>query len=255
MKFLQGIKARLADGAAAPLSRSSGITSDATEDANTTTNDCNDPRPLLKLGPFAFPSSSSYPSLYGEANDMISLSNLIYVLVDVRDLARIGTNNGSTATVLGESSAERILNTPLPLADVARIVAAEADVLKARLNAETHAATLAALAGLTTTAKATSNGITTTTTTMNDETLKGETATNDDDDNNNTGGLFHLITSWCGVGSGLGSSGNSSLFDTDEGAITTSGGDGGEPLLASTITAMGDAMSENELVYAIGVNP
>ena len=175
MKFLQGIKARLADGAAAatavtaPLSRSSGITSDDAEDANTT-NDCNDPRPLLKLGPFAFPSSSSYPSLYGEANDMISLSNLIYVLVDVRDLARNGTNNGSTATVLGESSAERILNTPLPLADVARIVTVEADVLKARLNAETHAATLAALAGLTTTTKATSNGITTTTTTMNDET-------------------------------------------------------------------------------------
>ena len=238
MKFLQGIKARLADGAAAPLSRSLGITSDA-EDANTT-NDCNDPRPLLKLGPFAFPSS--YPSLYGEANDMISLSNLIYVLVDVRDLARNGTNNGSTATVivLGESSAERILNTPLPLADVARIVTAEADVLKARLNAETHAATLAALAGLTTTAKATSTGATTTTT-MNDETLKEETAANDDEDNNNnnnnnnnnTGGLFNLFTSWCGVGSGLGSSSNSSLFNTDEGAIATSGGDGGEPLRIS----------------------
>lgn len=192
MKFLQGIKARLADGAAAPLSRSSGITSDATEDANTTTNDCNDPRPLLKLGPFAFPSSSSYPSLYGEANDMISLSNLIYVLVDVRDLARNGTNNGSTAAVLGESSAERILNTPLPLADVARIVTAEADALKARLNAETHAATLAALAGLTTTTKATSTGITTTTTTMNGETLKGETAANNSNNNNN-GGLFNLF--------------------------------------------------------------
>jgi hypothetical protein len=132
----------------------------------------NDLRPLLKLGPFAFPSSSSYPSLYGEANDVISLSNLIYVLVDVRDLARSGTNNGTAAAILGESSAERILNTPLPLADVARIVTTEADVLKARLNAETHAATLA-LAGLTTT-KATSTG--TTTTTMNDETLKGETA-------------------------------------------------------------------------------
>ena len=130
-----------------------------------------------------------------------------------------------------------------------RIVTTEAEGLKARLNAETHAATLAALASLTTT-KATSTG--TTTTTMNDETLKGETAANDD--NNDTGGLFHLFTSWCGVGSGLGGGGNSSLFDTDEGAIA-SGGDGGEPLLTSTITAVGDAKSENELVYAIGVNP
>ena len=95
---------------------------------------------------------------------------------------------------------------------------------------------MAALAGLTTTAKATSTGVTTTTT-MNDETLKEETAANDDDDNNNnnnnTGGLFNLFTSWCGVGSGLGSSSNSSLFNTDEGAIATSGGDGGEPLRIS----------------------
>jgi hypothetical protein len=94
---------------------------------------------------------------------------------------------------------------------------------------------------------------------MDDETLKEETATNDDNNNNNnntTGGLFNLFTSWCGVGSGLGGGSNSSLFDTDEGAIATSGGDGGgEPLLTSTITAVGDAKSENELVYAIGVNP
>ena len=73
---------------------------------------------------------------------------------------------------------------------------------------------------------------------MNDETLKEETAANDDEDNNNnnnnnTGGLFNLFTSWCGVGSGLGSSSNSSLFNTDEGAIATSGGDGGEPLRIS----------------------
>ena len=247
MKFLQGIKAKLADGAAA---RSLGNTSDAVvgggdaeKNANTTTTDL---RPPLTLGPFAFPSSSSYPSLYGEANDMICLSNLVYVLADMRDSAR---GADGAAAILGESSAERILSTPLPLVDAVRIVATEAEGLKARLSAETHAATLAALASLTTT-KATSTG--TTTTTMNDETLKGETAANDDNDN--TGGLFHLFASWCGVGSGLGGGGNSSSFDTDEGAIA-SGGGGGEPLLTSTITAVGDAKSENELVYAIGVNP
>jgi hypothetical protein len=52
---------------------------------------------------------------------------------------------------------------------VVRIVTTEAEGLKARLNAETHAATLAALASLTRT-KATSTG--TTMTSMNDETLK-----------------------------------------------------------------------------------
>jgi hypothetical protein len=261
MKFLQDIKAKLTDGAAtAPLSRSLGIssnadaaaaaeggvngdaennTTDTTTTSTSTTTTGNKFRPLLKLGPFTYPSSSSYPSLYSEANDMISLSNLIYVLVDIRDWARSTTTTSSnntttntTTTILSESSAKQILNIPLPLVDVVQIVLTEAESLKVRLNIETQTATLAALASLT-------KGTTTMAVEVSDE--KVETATND----NSTGGLFNLFTSWCVVSSSLGGV----VSDT----ITTAGS--GEPYHTSTITAMGDSKSESELVYAIGVNP
>jgi hypothetical protein len=120
--------------------------------------------------------------------------------------------------------------------------------LKARLNDEAHTATLCALAGLT--------EETTATTIIADEennetrgagpTVESEGRAAADD---NAGGMFNFLTSWC-VGSGPGGGGSSSPFDTerDEGAK-------GEPLLASTITAIGDIKSNDELVYAIGVNP
>ena len=240
MKFLNNVKSKLADAAAAaavaaPRSRSL-VTSNVPDGADVAPQKEEDPvsssstttvSPTddLPLGTFDFPSS--YPDLYSEANDMVNLSNLIYVLVEVRALARRGN-------ILSESSTKQILDLPLSLAGAAAIVTREAELLKEKLDDGKNAATLSALASLLGRQNRQNEeaGITTSMTVPR-EVKKPVT---------NENGMMGWVTN-CFVGSAT------ATID----ATTTTTAD--ETLLLLSILVIDNLKCNEELVYAIGINP
>jgi len=91
-------------------------------------------------------TARSFPPLFHEAGDMLNLSNLIYTLVGLRNLARKGI-------LFDPDVSKRILDMPLPgmplqLTDALIILSTEEETLKKAWQAPKHVATLSALSSL-----------------------------------------------------------------------------------------------------------
>ena len=212
----------------------------------TTAQDHDDARALpLRLGPFDFdrPEGGAgdapgvagrrppppFPPLYHEAHDMLNLSNLIYVLVEVRALARDGG-------LRDPDRATRVLDVPLPLDVGLDVAAAEGEALGAALDDGQHKAARSALASLAarqrgTPAPADEGG------SAADSTKPLAAATRIDceaNDGNIECGLFDWMP-------GRGAAGKERERRPAK--------------VSSVLTAVGNARSHEELVYAVGVNP
>lgn len=210
----------------------------------------------LQLGSFNFdiadPTTNKhvtpyiYPSLYDEASTMIDLSNLIYTLVELRELARNGV-------LTDPSKSLRILDLPLPLETAVSVIKNEAGLLREVLNDKEHGSTLSALESLS----------------LKEQQAKDKKKT--DESNNDSGtsnkednGLSSWFNSWDGcLGGGFSFD---ELMDNVCGDLNNVMGNSNEeeasathnkhPNVQSTmIYHVGDVNSNEELVYAIGVNP
>ncbi|KAL9179477.1 hypothetical protein ACHAXT_008767 [Thalassiosira profunda] len=175
----------------------------------------------------------TFPPLFREADDMLALSNLVYALAELRELARNGVLNDPAAS-------SRILDVPLPLETAGKIVKAESGLLREVLDDGKHEATLGALEGLLARQE------------------EGAVAKEDDKARKKTdsdGGMFGWLSSWDGCLAGG--------FSFDElnfcGDMSHVLGENTPPTPvqpeSSVITYVGDLKSEGELVYAVGVNP
>ena len=205
----------------------------------------------LRLGSFNFDSPTtngdasnqtrplSFPPLFVEADTMLNLSNLIYTLAELRDLARNGVLNNPTQSL-------RILDIPLPLDTALTIINQEGELLKEVLDDGKHEATLSAVESLL--ARESEAAAAKESQKVDDNTKKKN------DDN----GMFGWMTNWDGCLAGGFSF--DELFCGDLGHVVNedaaknvsnqqSGGS------SSMITAVGDVKSRDELVYAVGVNP
>lgn len=185
----------------------------------------------------------TFPPLFHEADDMLNLSNLIYTLAELRDLARNGVLNNPTQST-------RILELPLPLDTALKIISQEGELLREVLDDGKHEATLSALESLLARQEETKEAQQTETK-ATEEGNKGKT----EDDS-----MFGWMTGWDGCLAGgfsfdeLFCGGDLGMVDGGKkgGAADASGG---RQVESSMITAMGDLKNTEELVYAVGVNP
>ena len=209
----------------------------------------------LRLGSFDFDNpdldskassqtkSLNFPPLYHEADDMLNLSNLIYTLAELRDLARNGVLNNPAQSM-------RILDMPLPLDTAMKIISAEGELLKEVLDDGKHEATLSALQSLLSRQE------------EKMKTSKEEEGKNNKDEENkshkkeDSGYFGNWMTSWDGCLAGG--------FSFDEifcGSLGQVVGENDDAPAAkqqqqsSMIAFVGDAKSNDELVYAVGINP
>mmetsp|Transcript_40828 Transcript_40828/g.71772 ORF Transcript_40828/g.71772 Transcript_40828/m.71772 type:complete len:570 (+) Transcript_40828:98-1807(+) len=160
----------------------------------------------------------SFPPLFHEADDMLNLSLLIYILAETRDLARNGGLNNPAQSM-------RILDLPLPLDTALKIMATEGESLKEALDDGKHEATLSAL-----------------------ESLLGRQRER------------MVVAAQEEKKAEAGASKKSDMFGwmTKFPLSKTSSGEGSkhqQEMEYSVITAVGDLKSNDELVYAVGVNP
>jgi len=207
------------------------------------------PRPL-RLGSFDFEnpevdegnarlSNMNFPSLHNEASDMVTLSNLIYSLAELRDLARNGVLNDPTRSL-------RILEMPLPLDTALSIIKSEGELLREILSDGKHDATLSALESLLENQK--------------EMALKAEKESNlvpkekEEEDKND--GMFGWLTNWDGCLAGGFS------FDEVFCGNLSNVADGLAPVKpeagasdGAIIYTCNDLKSQEELVYGIGINP
>jgi hypothetical protein len=195
-----------------------------------TPQDCSGPtssvqRPL-RLGTFDF-EGTNFPDLFHEANDMLNLSNLIYVLAEVREMARGGLIGDSTIS-------SRALELPLRLEDVAGIFVSEADVLREKYGDGKHAAVMGAIESLLGRQEA---ALRAAALAAEDAVVVAAPPAPDG------AGVLGWITSWCGGGTPAPTGGDGDDVDGKEEPGT------------SAIAAMGDSRSNEELVYAVGLNP
>lgn len=179
--------------------------------------------------------------LFHEANDMVNLSILIYTLVELRDLARNGVLENPAQSM-------RILKTPLPLHTALEIIVQESELLKEVLDDGKHEATLSSLNSL-----------------LNRQqevrALKEEKENVVEEENKpDGGGLFSWMTSCDGILAGgfafdeLFCGGNLGMVDGGD-KNDSSANAAQEELDSSVITTVADVKSNEELVYAVGVNP
>ncbi|KAL7501137.1 hypothetical protein ACHAWT_010888 [Skeletonema menzelii] len=202
----------------------------------------------LQLGSYNFDTADTtpyiYPSLYDEASTMVDLSNLIYTLTQLRELARNGVLSDPIRSL-------RVLDLPLPMETAMTVIKGEAELLREVLGDGAHGSTLSALESLT----------------MKEQHAKMKKGAEDGSNNNNTPeddkscGLSSWFNTWDGcLGGG---------FSFDE-LLDNMCGDAmdaknpEEPasphnkhrdVSSSMIYHIGDLKSNDELVYAIGVNP
>lgn len=171
--------------------------------------------PPLELGNYTFNDGYAYPSLFQEADDMVKLSVLIYTLIELREIARSGKLDGHDASL-------KILDLPLPMDKALSIIATEADMLKALLSDGAHEEVLSALQAL-----AGTNG--------------AIVAKEDGEERKDKSAICGLLDAFniCWPAT---SNETDVKEDTDEYTI-------------STVTAIGDEKSNDELVYVVGVNP
>ncbi|KAL3809912.1 hypothetical protein ACHAXA_005326 [Cyclostephanos tholiformis] len=150
---------------------------------------------------------------------MVDMSNLIYVLAEVREMARSGALDDDGTGALSSM----VLDLPSSLDDLAGALLGGGrgggDVLGEKLDDGKHAAVMGALGGLLR---------------RREET---RAALSSSYDGGGGGGGFGWMMACCGA--------------ANIGGSTT----GGAMVGPSIITDMGDARSNEELVYAVGVNP
>jgi hypothetical protein len=211
----------------------------------------------LKLGSYNFdiadPSNNRcvtpyiYPSLYDEASTMIDLSNLIYTLVELRELARNGVLSDPAKSL-------RILDLPLPMETAMTVIKGEAGLLREVLGDGAHGSTLSALEGLM----------------MKEQQARSMKQQSGEGNNNNNSvtqngkgdnGLSSWFNSWDGcLGGGFSFD---ELLDNMCGDLTNakhkeepaSPHNKHRDVSSSMIYHVGDSKSNEELVYAIGINP
>ena len=170
-----------------------------------------------------------FPPLFHEAHDMLHLSNLIYVLAEVRALARAGG-------LRDPDRAARVLDVPLPLDAGRDVVAAEGEALGAALDDGRHEAARSALASLAARQRGTRAS--------GDEGGSAAASTTPLAAATRIDCEAHDGNIECGVFDGMpwrGAAGQ----ERERRPATAS----------SVLTAVGDARSHEELVYAVGVNP
>jgi hypothetical protein len=214
---------RSAPGSSVPIPEAGGGAAEAPQDGTGRTPSILQ-RPL-RLGSFDFDGGPTFPDLYHEASTMLHLSNLIYVLAEIREMARTGALGDSTIS-------SRVLDLPLRLDDAAKILLSEAPLLREKYDDGAHAGLMGAIGSLLGRHEAVAR-----------EAALAATADAGKEDAG-TAGAFGWIANWCG------------------GPASADGGGGGgdvgdsktEPGGASMITAVGDSRSNEELVYAVGVN-
>jgi len=208
---------------------------------------------------------------------MLNLSNLIYTLVELRDLARNGVLNNP-----GKST--RILDLPLPLNVALKIISSEGELLREVLDDGKHEATLSALESLldrqeeATAQELEERRAAQYQQQRQQQEAQQEAAANNKKGSNNdgsSGGMFGWMTSWDGCLAGgfafdeLFCGGDLGIVDPNDKRDGEKYYDGEvdqqqqqqrqqqqqEQRESSVITAVGDLKSEEELVYAVGVNP
>ena len=183
----------------------------------------------------------TFPLLYHEADDMLNLSNLIYTLAELRDLARNGVLNNPVQSV-------RILEVPLPLDTALKIISSEGGLLREVLDDGKHEATLSALESLLARQdeKRPAKDTADTADTADTKTHKTEDS-----------GVFGWMTNWDGCLAGGFSF--DELFCGDlshvNDAAAAANSKEQQGVSSSMITAVGDLKSSAELVYAVGINP
>ena len=205
----------------------------------------------LRLGSFDFEnpedeergasrlSNTNFPSLYDEASDMVALSNLIYSLAELRDLARNGVLNDPARSL-------RILEMPLPLDTALSIVKNEGPLLREILSDGKHDAALSALESLLERQKQSALKIE----------AKDKPVTKEEEEEQKDDGMFGWLTSWDGCLAGGMSfdevfCGN--LSNVADGLMPAKPGAGASDV--AIIYDCSDLKSQEELVYGIGINP
>lgn len=214
-------------------------------DANTNGSSSSSPQQTKTL---------TFPPLFHEADDMLILSNLIYTLAELRDLARNGVLN-SPATSM------RIIDAgPLPLDTALKIIVQEGELLKEVLDDGKHEATLSSLESLLDRQK---EKIRTRKAQKAQAVSSAAEATAEGTRERSDSGMFGWMTGWDGCLAGGFSF--DELFCGDLAHVSGENGNNGaeagakpkqqqEEMDSSMICAVGDLKSNEELVYAVGVN-
>ncbi|KAK1742344.1 lipase class 3 family protein [Skeletonema marinoi] len=199
----------------------------------------------LHLGSYNFDVADTtpyiYPSLYDEASTMIDLSNLIYTLAELRELARNGVLSDPAKSL-------RILDLPLPMETAMTVIKGEAELLREVLGDGAHGSTLSALESL-----------------MMKEQLAKNKKEAEDGNNNSSVSEDKGLSSWFNTWDGCLGGGFSfdELLDNMCGDVMnaktaeepTSPHNNHRDVSSSMIYHVGDLKANEELVYAIGVNP
>mmetsp|Transcript_19883 Transcript_19883/g.46692 ORF Transcript_19883/g.46692 Transcript_19883/m.46692 type:complete len:591 (-) Transcript_19883:141-1913(-) len=208
------------------------------------------PNPL-RLGSFNFEnpqveerdasrlSNTNFPSLYDEASDMVTLSNLIYSLAELRDLARNGVLNDPTRSL-------RILEMPLPLGTALSIIKSEGPLLREILSDGKHDATLSALESLLERQKQLA---------LKAE-MEDKLVPKEEEEEHKNDGMFGWMTSWDGCLAGGMSFDEvfcGKLSNVADGLAPVNPGAGASD--GAIIYACSDLKSQEELVFGIGINP
>jgi len=166
----------------------------------------------------------SFPPLFHEADDMLNLSNLIYTLVDLRNLAREGK-------LLDPDQSKRILDMPLPLGTALRILSTEGETLKQALDDGKHSATLSALESLLARQKE-----------MMAAAQEKNNVEEESSGKKREGSMYGWITHW---------GADSAKEESDAIEVVSKQQ---EEIESSVMTAVGDLKNLEELVYAVGIN-
>jgi len=192
----------------------------------------------LHMGSYNFEDDNNpgytYPSLFEEADDMVKLSNLIYTLIEMRDLVRSGAFDDRETT-------KQIMELPLPMDKALSIIATEAETLKEKLSDGAHEEALSALHALMQGSKRTLENV------GGSDAIDRSNPSNETkpqtNNNHQPKDLFGgMLDMW------------HSCFPTSPSTPSTSD-DKIENYTVSTITAVGDEKSNDELVYVAGINP
>lgn len=185
---------------------------------------------------------------------MLHLSNLVYVLAELRDLARNGVLNNP-------EQSRRILDLPLPLDTALEIIVSEGELLKEVLDDGKHEATLSAFESLLDRQEDLRQRMEEVRRREADE--RAEEAQQKEEA---SGSMFGWMTQWDGCLSGgfafdeLFCGGDLGMVDPEakkrNGAPDDVDRGAQQPAVeSSVITAVGDLKSEEELVYVVTVNP